>query len=95
MDKAPAIGTRVRYKGGLAVGPCSGVVHAIYPKEIYPDDFDWENEEGVPAPIGMAPERDWHVGMTVDLPLPEPFAYGHNGGRRFAPPVSDLELEEK
>jgi hypothetical protein len=40
MRKAPKIGTRVYFKGSSVVGPCYGVVHAVYPVEVWNEDTD-------------------------------------------------------
>lgn len=85
MRKLPKIGQRVRYPGSEVVGPCEGVVHAIYPTRDYDEDADGE-------PIGLGRERpvtQWHVGVTVEK-LPEKWCY--TGTNRFAPCVAELEL---
>jgi hypothetical protein len=40
MDRAPKIGARVRFKGNMVTGPCTGVVEKIYKEYRYPDDTD-------------------------------------------------------
>lgn len=83
MTKAPKVGTRVRFKGGLSVGPCTGTVTRIYP--AYRWDEDLEKETWDPLP-----ENKWSVEMQVDeIPEKWPYAYGPCGGK-FAPEVSEI-----
>jgi hypothetical protein len=80
MQRAPKVGERVRYSGGLVVGPCTGVVYKIYPAYRWDDDLEV-------ATWDLLPESEWSVGVTVDQ-IPDKWPYGSDG--RFAPEVSDL-----
>lgn len=80
MNKAPAIGSRVRFVGSLVNGPCIGVVLKHYPQDRY-DDY------GEIIPGKVAPEREWSIAMKPDA-LPEKWAYP--GCDTFAPRVCDL-----
>ncbi len=94
MNRAPKVGDRVRYVGGVVTGPCVGTVEAIYKKELWPDDF-YDDPDAVAGvthkPTGLAPEKDWHVRMRVDE-LPERWPYGGASGTDniFAPAVASL-----
>ena len=80
MDRVPPIGSRVRYAGSLVVGPCVGVVVAVYPSDEWNDALD--------KPTGrFLPEREWHVAMRPDK-RPALWCYGNND--TFAPQVSKL-----
>jgi hypothetical protein len=87
MNKAPKVGSRARYPGGLVVGPCVGVVTKIYPKHEWDDDKSdyWNAVNGKPLP-----ESEWSVSFKPDV-LPEKWCYV--GCDKFAPSVSDLEPE--
>lgn len=87
MDVLPKIGTRVRFSGNCATGPCTGTVKRIYKKYTYPEDTDWDSDEN-PAPSGLAPHRDWHAAVEVDE-KPTPWPYGES--KLFAPAVGSLE----
>jgi hypothetical protein len=80
MTKAPKIGDRVHYKGGLAVGPCAGIVTQIYPAYRWDDELEKETWD-------LLPEREWSVALTVDS-IPDKWCYGPDG--KFAPEVSKL-----
>lgn len=79
MNKCPKIGDRVRYKGANHVGPCEGVVTAIYPT------FEWDEETELEG--ARKPEREWHVGMKPDV-KPDPWVYVNSD--TFAPSVAEL-----
>jgi hypothetical protein len=86
MNKAPKVGSRVKYKGSLVVGPCVGTVLHVYPQNRYAPDTDWE-DDSIPRIIGLEPESKWHVRLKVDS-IPTPWAYDQDGV--FAPEVSKL-----
>jgi hypothetical protein len=79
MNRCPKIGDRVRYKGGLVVGPCTGTVLRIYERDTWAEDIDWDAPDVIPGetihPIGLAPERDWQIAMKCDE-RPSPWCYG-------------------
>jgi hypothetical protein len=77
MTKCPKVGSRVRFKGNLVVGPCTGTVLRIYEHDEWPESF----------PTGLAPESDWSVRLKCDK-RPTPWCYGDD--LVFAPSVSDL-----
>jgi len=85
MSKCPKVGDVVSYAGAVHVGPCKGVVTAIYPT------FEWDEERDRPTTATL-PEREWHVGMKPDA-LPSPWCY--TGSDTFAPAVSALKLIRK
>lgn len=91
MKRCPKIGDRVRYKGGLVVGPCTGVVTAIYEKDTWSDDVDWDDPDVEPGvntfPTGIASEEHWSVAMKCDT-RPSPWCYGDD--LVFAPEVKRL-----
>lgn len=91
MRRAPAIGDRVRYKGGLVVGPCTWIVLHVYERDQWADDIDWDDPDLEPGinvfPIGIAPESEWSVRFKCDS-RPEPWCYGDD--LIFAPQVADL-----
>lgn len=60
MEKAPKIGTCVRYTGDSPWGR-GGIVREIWP--YYPD-----------SPFVAAPERDWSVSVEVDE-VPDDWPY--------------------
>lgn len=83
MKTCPKVGSRVKFKGNLVVGPCAGVVEKIYPQE------EWEDDDGIDVrPTGrMMPEKNWHVRMKVDA-IPAKWCYDERGV--FAPEVCEL-----
>jgi hypothetical protein len=96
VNKCPKIGTRVRYIGGLVVGPCTGTVTAIYETIDYDqdilDDHTEDDDAGWFAALrranrGLRPQSEWHVGLKVDA-KPEKWCYGESDS--FAPEVKDL-----
>ena len=96
MNKCPKIGDRVRYVGGLVVGPCTGVVTHIYKniaydQDILDDAMDSDEDEWFAAlrraERGLRPESEWQVTLKVDQ-KPEKWCYGKDD--RFAPEVKDL-----
>ena len=83
MNKCPKVGDRVSFAGANHVGPCVGVVTAIYPQYGWDEELDREGD--------LLPEREWHVSMKPDV-LPVPWCYvGHD---KFAPRVSELRRVE-
>lgn len=84
MNTMPAIGSRVKYKATVCerVRCCAGIVVAHYPRhgEIC---HDFETGEDYVSPD--------HVGVRVDKPLPDWWAYPDTD--RFAPDITDLEIE--
>lgn len=79
MDICPQIGHRVSFAGSTLVGPCVGVVTAIYPT------YDWDDDYLIER--GVRPESDWQVCFHPDV-LPTPWCYSDQDS--FAPSVSDL-----
>lgn len=84
MKACPKVGDRVKFKGNIVVGPCTGVVERIFKQEEWEDDDD-----GIDIrPTGrMMPEKNWHVAVKVDA-IPEKWCYDERGV--FAPEVCDL-----
>jgi hypothetical protein len=97
MNKCPKIGDRVRYIGGLVVGPCTGTITAIYKKDDYDPDLlddamEFDDDETYFAALrrarrGIAAESEWQVGLKVDV-KPAKWCYGKS--ESFAPEVKDL-----
>lgn len=83
MIRAPKIGERVAYVGGLTVTACTGVVTAIYPTYYYDED---DNGDAI-RETGTRPEREWHVAVKVDA-IPDKWPY--TGRDQFAPDVARL-----
>lgn len=81
MKNAPAIGDRVTRSARPNCGAFNGVVIAIYPTYFYDEALDRETHQ--------LPERQWHVGVQVDV-VPELWPYP--GRDRIAPMVADLRL---
>jgi hypothetical protein len=46
--------------------PVVGKVTKIWPNNLYPEDFDWDDPDAIPPIIGVAPERDWQVRRDQD-----------------------------
>jgi hypothetical protein len=99
MKQCPKIGDRVRYPGCFDedghpyhVGPCVGTVTAIYPRDTWADDVDWDDDDTEPGvntfPTGVAPESKWNVAVKCDE-RPNPWCYGDD--LVFAPAVEDLQ----
>jgi hypothetical protein len=84
MNKCPKIGTRVKTKPSHRYGELTGTVMAIYP--THDDEWDESIDEVIPGPLRA--EREWHVGVKVDV-LPPHWSYV--GTDRFAPEVKELE----
>lgn len=84
MTKLPKIGDKVKYSGGLVVGPCEGVVTRIYPAYRWDDDLERETWD-------LLPESEWSVELQV-ISLPSKWCYS---GDRFAPEVSRLTAARK
>jgi hypothetical protein len=80
VNKCPKIGDRVAYRGSGSVGPCVGVVTAIY------KTYEWDSERERDGPV--RPESEWHVGMKPDT-LPDVWCY--TSSDRFAPCVATLK----
>jgi hypothetical protein len=87
VKRAPKVGTRVRYPGGLVVGPCVGIVEKVYVTHAFDEDRsdEWNARNSPPLP-----EPDWKVRMKPDV-LPAKWCY--SGCDAFAPSVADLEPE--
>ena len=84
MQSCPKIGDRVKYKGGLAVGPCIGIIEKVYPSEKWEDDGEYDIR-----PTGRYMlEKNWHVRMKVEK-IPEKWCYGQDGV--FSPEVCELQ----
>jgi hypothetical protein len=83
MNKCPKIGDRVKTKPTHRYGELTGTVYAIY--QTHDDKWDESTDEVTPGPLRA--ERDWHIGMKVDV-LPPHWAY--TGTDRFAPEVKEL-----
>ena len=79
MNKCPKIGTRVKTKPTHRYGELTGTVMAIYP------NYEWDEDREVEGPA--LPEREWQVGIKVDV-LPTNWSY--TGTDRFAPEVCEL-----
>lgn len=83
MNKCPNIGDRVKTLPSYRFGELTGTVMAIYPTDY--SEWDEATDEII---IGsVRPEREWHVGVKVDV-LPANWSYP--GTDRFAPQVFDL-----
>lgn len=89
MNRMPRIGERVIYAGGTCVGPCVGVVRAIYPSHVPAPGHD-EDDEDCQYIQGLFDPKHWHVSFEVEGNLPKPFVYN---GNKFAPTISDIEPE--
>ena len=98
MNHCPKIGGRVRYPGCFDecgrpyhVGPCVGTVTAVYERDTWGDNVDWDDPDVEPGvnvfPTGRAPENQWHVAVKCDE-RPVPWPYGDD--LVFAPSVGDL-----
>ena len=59
MNKCPKIGTRVKTKPTHRYGELTGTVMAIYP------NYEWDEDREVEGPA--LPEREWQVGIKVDV----------------------------
>lgn len=83
MNKCPKIGDRVKTKPTHRYGELTGTVMAIYPtnNDVFDDNGNFVRFGG------PRPERDWAVGIKVDV-LPPNWSY--TGTDRFAPDVSEL-----
>lgn len=102
MKRCPKIGDRVRYPGGTVVGPCTGIVTAIYEQNaydsaLYDDAMSIDDEQDYyhalrRACIGLAPESEWQVAVKVDI-KPEKWCYGESD--TFAPEVRELRRGPK
>jgi len=87
MNKCPKVGDRVKYPGGLVVGPCVGIVTKIYVRH----EWDEDKSDRWNALYGKAlHERDWHIAFKPDT-IPEKWAY--KGNDCFCPLVSEVEAE--
>lgn len=91
MDRMPEIGERVKYKGSSVVGPCVGVVRAIYPSHVPAPGQD-EDDDGCRYVQGLFDPEHWSVAVEVEGELPELFVYPNTN--RFAPTISDIETAE-
>jgi phage baseplate assembly protein gpV len=88
MNRLPKIGERVAFSGSSVVGPCVGVVKAIYPSHVPAPGQDEEDDDCRYVQGPFDPEH-WHVGVEVEGDLPTPFVY--TGARRFAPAIANIE----
>lgn len=87
MKRAPKVGDRVKYAGGLVVGPCVGVVEHVYINYTFDEDRsdEWNALNGKPLP-----EKEWAIRMKPDV-LPAKWCY--SGSDAFAPRVAEVEPE--